>query len=697
VGGQFRLEQKLGEGGMGELFLACQLEVERPVVVKFVHAHVAMERPESTSRLRREAQALAQVNHPNVVQLYSFGHHDDQAYLVMEYVAGITLAKALARGGAMAAARAVPIAMQMAAGLSAAHECGVVHRDLKPDNVMLTARAGELDVVKLVDFGIAKLAELQGDKLTRTGLVVGTPQYMAPEQIEANVVDERSDIYCFGLILYEMLTGASTFTGTTPYELLTQHVKGQVVPPSRHVRSVSPALEGIVLRCLQKDPARRFDSAQALRTALGATLAAPLPRAPVVEETQDLPQDPAPSRRPVAAAASTPPAQRIHHARPAWQRWAPGLAAVGLVAVGAVTVFRDKLPLTLHPLGESSGPTGTATEPTAGAGTTPPSSNASDWAPSAASAEPPGEQVAPAEREQQLSAAAACLNQSAGRAYDSYYRYDDWVDLAGGPTGHETNIYGLYTISVDDCPTAQPSGRDADLTRRFSVYASAVHTLDVLTKKADRYYEQEDYKDDDMRQGKSMHGPLVAAFRAFADGEKELRRVLQQRRRTADEALIKSLPTDNVERSFHELRLKGFDLFSLGLCSSSCMRQLSVEHFRDAIDAFASKLEQLETQDRENELNAAGAKLLEDAKKYARHIGPKPGWSTGDRMNLDDPLAGWMVDGSPYSLVKMAEGFVEAANGTDAMEARGIVDITPRIAYPAPDQPQANVRQADRD
>jgi len=270
LGAQFRLQQPLGRGGMGQVYLAEQLEVGRPVVVKLLHAQ-ALSGSTGEARFKREAEALAQLNHPNIVQLYAFGRSDDGApYLAMEYIAGRTLGDIVGERGALPEAEVCEILEQLCEALIEAHRQGVVHRDLKPDNVMIsTTHAGR---VKVLDFGIAKLTRSAAKRITQHGEILGTPQYMAPEQLSEQGSDERTDIYALGLIGYELLTGEVPFEADTALSLMMKVLNEPIVPPRLKApeRGVSPALDALIARCLEKDAARRFQSAAELRAALAA-------------------------------------------------------------------------------------------------------------------------------------------------------------------------------------------------------------------------------------------------------------------------------------------------------------------------------------------------------------------------------------------------------------------------------------------
>ncbi|MEZ4267430.1 MAG: protein kinase [Myxococcota bacterium] len=277
LGSQFRVIRKLGAGGMGAVYLCEQLDVERYAVVKLMHAELS-ENPLAVSRFKREARAVARLNHPNIVQIYIFGETEDRAlYLAMEHVDGASLGSVLAQSARLAQPRALRIVDQVCAALSEAHAASVIHRDLKPDNVMLTDRLGNPDYVKVLDFGIAKLlGDTPQDRgeMTREGHIAGTPRYMSPEQARGQALDARSDIYSLGVMLYEMLTGAHPFQATTAVDFLVKHVSEPPPRPSERFTDLIllPRVEAIVLRCLAKSPAERFQSAADLQRAVRQAL-----------------------------------------------------------------------------------------------------------------------------------------------------------------------------------------------------------------------------------------------------------------------------------------------------------------------------------------------------------------------------------------------------------------------------------------
>jgi predicted Ser/Thr protein kinase len=269
--GKYRLDAFLSHGGMGSVFKATHVMLNRTVAVKLINQEIVTS-PDIVRRFQREARAATTLNHPNITGVYDLGQTSEGTlYIAMEFIDGPTLKAVLKRGGAMPAARIVAILRQVAAALAVAHRHGIVHRDLKPHNIMLVKDDAGRDVVKLVDFGIAKTFD-ESTQLTQTGFALGTPQYMAPEQAEGKPVDGRSDVYSLGVILYEMLAGDVPFTDQSTPAILIKHIKETPKLPSLRNPDggVSPQLEAIAMRCLEKDPANRFQTAEEFATALEA-------------------------------------------------------------------------------------------------------------------------------------------------------------------------------------------------------------------------------------------------------------------------------------------------------------------------------------------------------------------------------------------------------------------------------------------
>jgi serine/threonine-protein kinase len=263
---------RIGEGGMGRVYLAEHVKMTRQCAIKVMNPSLVTD-TESLQRFAREASNAARILHPNVAAVFDYGEADKIVYLVMEYVDGESLSTIIARDGALDPRRAIDIARQVADGLSAAHELGIVHRDLKPDNVILTHTRGGKEIAKVVDFGIAKaIAEAPQDALTRSGLVIGTPEYMSPEQLLGDPVDERADIYSLGCILYQMITGAQAFTADTREQMIRRRL--HEAPP--HIRDFDPALprrlDTLLVHMLARSPTDRLASAADARDQLDPAL-----------------------------------------------------------------------------------------------------------------------------------------------------------------------------------------------------------------------------------------------------------------------------------------------------------------------------------------------------------------------------------------------------------------------------------------
>lgn len=273
---KYRLDARIGFGGMGDVYRALRLLIGDQVAIKILHAaHVSD--PKAGERFRREAQAAARLKHPNAVSIYDFGvTSDGLVYLVMELVEGQSLRQIIKQQGPLAPATVGEITNQICSALQVAHQQNVVHRDLKPDNIMVNVTISGLRV-KVLDFGIAKLRDLAASDLTVTGNVMGTPHYMSPEQCLGEEIDSRSDLYSLGVVMYQMLTGSLPFNSSTSTAVVMQHVNKE--PPSlRSINlSIPPAVEAVVLRALAKRREDRPQSADALVRELGVAVKAVAP------------------------------------------------------------------------------------------------------------------------------------------------------------------------------------------------------------------------------------------------------------------------------------------------------------------------------------------------------------------------------------------------------------------------------------
>ena len=272
LGGRYRLEGLIGRGGMASVWRATDLPLDRLVAIKRLHARMHDD-PELAERFRREGRAVARLQHPNLVRLLDQGQEGDEPFLVFELVEGSDLKTIISQDGRLPYRDAAAICAQVARALAAAHQAGVVHRDIKSHNVLVTPDR----VAKLTDFGIARIVETEGSNLTRTGIVMGSSDYLAPEQAEGHGVDERSDIYSLGVVLFEALTGRLPFTGDSPVAVATKHVYETPPDPRKLAPATPRQLSQVCLRALAKRPVERFASAAAFADALEgrATSAAP--------------------------------------------------------------------------------------------------------------------------------------------------------------------------------------------------------------------------------------------------------------------------------------------------------------------------------------------------------------------------------------------------------------------------------------
>jgi serine/threonine protein kinase len=278
--GRYRVIKQLGEGGMGQVYLAEHIAIEKHVALKVLHAEYA-HKGDIVARFQQEAISASRIKHPNVLDVFDFGQLENGCfYLAMEFLEGNDLADEIQRSRVIDPHRGLRIALQICRALAAAHGKGVVHRDMKPENVFLQRTPDGEEVVKIVDFGIAQLrtkeeaaAGASKRRLTRTGMIFGTPEYMSPEQAAGRHADLRSDVYAVAIILYEMFTGAVPFTGETFLEVLNKHLNG-TMPPMPAVfpeLQISPELQAVITRGLEKSPDVRYQSMNEFAHALIAT------------------------------------------------------------------------------------------------------------------------------------------------------------------------------------------------------------------------------------------------------------------------------------------------------------------------------------------------------------------------------------------------------------------------------------------
>jgi eukaryotic-like serine/threonine-protein kinase len=365
--GRYQLGSLLGVGGMARVYLASDRVLERQIAVKVLSPPYAQD-PVFVERFRREARSAARLSHPNIVAVFDSGSDGEQPYLVMEYVAGQSLAQLLHRQGRLAPRPAVELAIQVCAALAAAHAKGLVHRDIKPANVLV----GDDGQVKVTDFGIAKAAE--ATTLTGTGVVLGTAAYLAPEQAQGGPVDARSDLYSLGCVLYELLCGSPPFgsgVDGSPVAVATRHVREPPEPPSARNPQVDPGLDAVVLTALAKDPAQRYQTALELEDALeqvlagDAAAAAPNPSGAAGAPTQPLPGLPG---EPGVVPPEMVTAVQATAQRSGWARWVLPVAGM-VLGLGLVVAL-------LWPDDGGAPAAGRATLTATPAATSPPSTTA---------------------------------------------------------------------------------------------------------------------------------------------------------------------------------------------------------------------------------------------------------------------------------------------------------------------------------
>jgi len=359
VADRYHVVKKLGEGGMGQVYLAEHVKMGRRSAIKVMNPSMVHD-PDAVARFNREASNASRITHPNVCAIYDFGETPEGLiYLAMEYIEGEALTDLLERDGALKVPRAVHIFRQVADALQAAHDLGIVHRDLKPDNIMLTKNKGGADVVKVVDFGIAKAVsgDESGQKVTKTGLVVGTPEFMSPEQLSGDKLDGRSDLYSLALVFYKMLTGELPFTADTVQETMIKRLTDEPakLAVTRSDLTFPAGLQEVLDNALTRTPVDRYQTvskfAQDVASITGgssATLAVPATRANVGSEKTQLLDTSATQAMAAKGGAKAAPAA------PAKKRsFVPmvgGAVAVLALGGGAWAVFGHKTPANGGPL-----------------------------------------------------------------------------------------------------------------------------------------------------------------------------------------------------------------------------------------------------------------------------------------------------------------------------------------------------------
>jgi len=259
---RYRILSKLGEGGMGVVYLAEHVVIEKKIALKVLFPDLTR-RADLVQRFMQEAKSASRIGHENVIDITDFGQSPEgYVFIAMEYLSGQDLGQLLKATGPMPWSRAQPLVLQMVKALRAAHERGIIHRDMKPENIFVLPRDDGREFIKVLDFGIAKVMGLdeEAPRLTRTGMIFGTPEYMSPEQAQGQRVDHRVDIYAVGCIMYHILTGGVPFKADSFMGILSKHMMEAPEPPRARNPSIDPAVELIILKAMEKDPARRFQT-----------------------------------------------------------------------------------------------------------------------------------------------------------------------------------------------------------------------------------------------------------------------------------------------------------------------------------------------------------------------------------------------------------------------------------------------------
>ena len=345
---RYELGEILGFGGMSEVHLARDVRLHRDVAVKVLRADLARD-PSFYLRFRREAQNAAALNHPAIVAVYDTGEAETVAgplpYIVMEYVNGVTLRDIVHTDGPMTPTRAIEVIADACQALNFSHQHGIIHRDVKPANIMISTT----NAVKVMDFGIARALSDSGNSVTQTAAVIGTAQYLSPEQARGDTVDARSDVYSLGCVLYEMLTGEPPFVGDSPVAVAYQHVREDPVSPSRRYEGISADLDAVVLKALAKNPENRYQTAAEMRSDLVRVHNGEPPEAPkILTEAERSSLMSAPHSSDSAAAQTNPlPRQQLDFVR----ERSPGSVSRWVIAVAALAVLTVVVTILINTFG----------------------------------------------------------------------------------------------------------------------------------------------------------------------------------------------------------------------------------------------------------------------------------------------------------------------------------------------------------
>lgn len=321
-GRRYRVTEKIGSGGMADVFKAVDDVLGRTVAVKVLHSRYASD-PNFVARFRQEAQAAANLSHPGIVNIYDWGRDDETYYIVMEYVRGTDLKVLVTDRGAIDPTRVAEYGAQVAAALTVAHGYDIIHRDIKPHNIVLTPDGA----IKVMDFGIARAGNSQ---LTQTGSVLGTAHYVSPEQAQGRTLDPRTDLYSLGVVLYELATGRLPFDADSPVSVALKQVNEEAIPPRQVNPDIPPSLEAVIMRAMSKSPSERYSSAEEMRRDLVRVASGRMVESPVASasETTVMP----------AVSGGAPRVRSVPRRRNPWP-WILAVALLVLIGVGAAWAF----------------------------------------------------------------------------------------------------------------------------------------------------------------------------------------------------------------------------------------------------------------------------------------------------------------------------------------------------------------------
>lgn len=318
---KYELVERLGHGGMAEVYKAYQPGVERFVAVKILHSH-RQDSADFVARFRREARAIGRLQHPNIVRIIDFAEQAENDYMVMDYVAGGTLSDYLQTHSQLSLQAALPLVVQLADALAYAHQQGLIHRDIKPGNIMFTDNT--YTQVVLTDFGLARLLDDAESKLTLSGAMIGTPTYMSPEAVRGEPCDERTDIYSLGVVLYELMTGKTPYAANTPYSMMMKQANEPLPLPRTLNPDLPVIVEQLLCKALAKEPSERYQSAAEFALALRQLWR-------LLPEGQTLPTPPS---------AAPPPVRLTHPPAPVQSQWLPFLlASSGVFLIALITTY----------------------------------------------------------------------------------------------------------------------------------------------------------------------------------------------------------------------------------------------------------------------------------------------------------------------------------------------------------------------